>query len=286
MKTIKRILLFISSLWLTACGGGQKGGKDDIQAPQGPPFPYNLESPIEVAKLDNDLEEISGIAYSPEGQLACVQDEEGKLYWVAAASGDIQRVEKFAKDGDYEDLAFVGNDIFVLRSDGRLYHVPPPYTDAEKIDTELSTKNDTEGLCYLKESHQLLIACKAKAGLDEKLSGKRAIYAFDIAKKQLSSQPYLLIDLDRLSALAGREVPFEPSGIAQHPMSNNFYIISSVGKLLIVLNQEGEIIHLQSLDRKGFKQPEGICFAPNGMLYISNEGKGGKANIMSYAYQP
>lgn len=280
-------MLSLGSLSLFACAGsGQQKYQEEAQLPGGPPFPYNLENHLDKVKLADELEEISGITYVSEGQLAGVQDEKGNIYWIATNSGDIQRGEDFGKDGDYEDIALVGEDFYALRSDGGLYHVKPPYTSSDKIETPLGASNDTEGLCYLPDSHKLLIACKAQSGIDGHIDGKRAIYAFDIAQQKLSSQPYMLIDLDKLGALAGRPVPFEPSGIAQHPISKDLYVISSVGKLLIVLNIKGEVIHLQSLDIKGFKQPEGICFSPKGTLYISNEGRGGSANIMSYAYQP
>ena len=38
----------------------------------------------------------------------------------------------------------------------------------------------------------------------------------------------------------------------------------------------GELKSLQLFDKELLPQPEGICFAPNGELYISSEGRHGE----------
>ena len=59
-------------------------------------------------------------------------------------------------------------------------------------------------------------------------------------------------------------------------------MISSVGKLLIVLNRKGKVLDVKELDPKMFRQPEGICFSPTGDMFISNEGQGGKGYILKF----
>ena len=54
--------------------------------------------------------------------------------------------------------------------------------------------------------------------------------------------------------------------------------------MLLVINRSGEIITSVKLPKKLFKQPEGICFNPEGDLFISNEKKGKRANILQFAY--
>jgi hypothetical protein len=75
---------------------------------------------------------------------------------------------------------------------------------------------------------------------------------------------------------------FKPSGIAVHPLDGEIYIISSVGKLLIILNREGKVQDVKELDPAIFRQPEGICFSPAGDMFISNEGQGGKGYILKF----
>jgi len=50
--------------------------------------------------------------------------------------------------------------------------------------------------------------------------------------------------------------------------------------MVAVLNPEGALKKIIELKGKEFLQPEGLAFTPDGKLYISNEGKGGKANII------
>ncbi|MEZ4981635.1 MAG: SdiA-regulated domain-containing protein [Saprospiraceae bacterium] len=74
-----------------------------------------------------------------------------------------------------------------------------------------------------------------------------------------------------------------PSAIAQHPITEEFYILSSVGKLLMVLSAEGEINYIEKLDKKILPQPEGICFEKNGTMWISSEGKkSGNGTVLKY----
>ena len=76
--------------------------------------------------------------------------------------------------------------------------------------------------------------------------------------------------------------PFKPSGIAVHPQNGYIFLISSVGKMMVILKPDGQIEDLIPLDRKVMLQPEGICFAPNGDLYISSEGRGKKGYILKF----
>ena len=52
----------------------------------------------------------------------------------------------------------------------------------------------------------------------------------------------------------------------------------------MVLDLNGNIQHIEPLDSDIFKQPEGIAFSGDGKkLYISNEGRGGTANILEFS---
>ena len=77
---------------------------------------------------------------------------------------------------------------------------------------------------------------------------------------------------------------FAPSGIAIHPITKEVFLLSSPGKLLVVLDENGKIKDAQKLSPKYMKQPEGICFDRDGTLYITSEGDGGKARLLKYEY--
>jgi uncharacterized protein YjiK len=76
---------------------------------------------------------------------------------------------------------------------------------------------------------------------------------------------------------------FAPSGIAQHPQTKQWYILSSPKRLLLVIDEQSNLVYLEQLSEKLARQPEGICFAPDGTLYISSEGKGAKGRLLIYS---
>ena len=75
---------------------------------------------------------------------------------------------------------------------------------------------------------------------------------------------------------------FKPSGIAVHPKTGQTFIIASDGKKLLVLSEKGQKEALISLNPKTYRQPEGICFSPDGDLFISSEGKDGDGYILRF----
>lgn len=269
-------------------------------------FPYNLQSPDKDRQLSKKLVEISGIDYLDEQRLACVQDEKGKIYILTFPDAEIVEQITFGDDGDYEGIALVEHTAWVLKSSGDLYKVEY-YLDSDqrrtkKFETELSKKNDAEGLTFDAANNRLLIACKGYPFIDSK-EGKhlRAIYEFDLEKEIFNPTPIYILDLDHIKESRGfnsmtrlgikllaridqnkGDVTFQPSDLAIHPITGNIYVIGSVGDLLMVLNPEGRVLAMVDLADKLFRQPEGICFDDTGVLYISNEGKDNRATIVSF----
>lgn len=269
-------------------------------------FPYSIYEADKKFELNGDLREISGLAYYNDHSLLCVNDEKGTIYKYHLNKKEITKKYQFDKSGDYEGIETVGDQVYVLRSDGVIFevdHLRKKNIASKKLKTVLDAGNDTEGLGYDVKRNSLLIACKGSPGDKRKLKGKRAIYEYQLDKNKLSHRPKYLIDqedirrtlefdsytsfsvklLEKINPSQG-DVTFQPSAIAMHPITNNLYIIGSVGKLLVVLNQGGELLAVVKLKRKLFRQPEGICFAPDGRMFISNEGKGSKANIYEFSY--
>jgi len=58
------------------------------------------------------------------------------------------------------------------------------------------------------------------------------------------------------------------------------YIMCSVNRLLIVADRNWTWKKVYALNKEWFKQPEGMSFAPNGDLYVSNEARSGTPNIL------
>ncbi|RMG22431.1 MAG: hypothetical protein D6730_16430 [Bacteroidetes bacterium] len=270
-------------------------------------LPYDLTSPHKKMKLPGKLREVSGLSFLQEGRLVMVQDEKGSIFQLDYQSGEVVSEHRFAGRGDYEGIEMVHDTAYVLRSDGAIFEVYPFPADSPVVQvykTPLSKQNDTEGLGYLPGSRQLLIACKADAEISQK--GKkdiRAVYGFGLPSHQFTDTALLYLNLRHLQLAVsdnaylrlskelgkmlspGGNLNFQPSAIAVHPLSGELYLLASVGKLLIVLSPQLQITGMYPLDEQVFKQPEGICFHPNGDLFISNEGKGGKGNVLWFPYQ-
>ncbi len=271
---------------------------------------YALGNPDQKFTMPASLEEISGISWTGKGTLACIQDENGIIYCYNLEKEKVVSEVKFGKDGDYEDISVVKNTAYVLKSNGHIFRVKNFKKDKIKVKrykTLLSKKNDAEGMFYDSSENRLLIACKGSPSIEKEnpYKGYRAVYSFDLETKQMLEEPAYLIDLrkidsykdqgnftqfsSKLAKILGITDPyasFRPSGIAIHPLTDEIYIISSVGKLLAVLDREGFILDVHALDPNLFRQPEGICFSPEGDLYISNEGKGGKGYILKFKPKP
>jgi hypothetical protein len=279
--------------------------------PQSYPFHYNLSAPDEHLRLPKKLREISGIDVYKGDNIVAVQDERGKVYVYNVKNEKLQESVGFADDHDYEAIAAMDDTVFVLRSNGTLYEILKlDSIDQQSIEFEnsLSKQNNTEGLCYDKENHRLLIACKGAAhkGRGKKarlMSNFKAIYSFDLATHTLDEDPAYLIDIDEVKEYINRynigndslsqpdsvklemEDRFAPSEIAIHPITHDLYVLCSRGKLLIVLGHNGSIKYIRALDHRIFRQPEGITFYPNGDMLISDEGKEHRADILKFIYR-
>ncbi len=266
-------------------------------------FPYQFDSYISECILPRVLSEISGLSYFENDQLVAVNDEQGKFFYYNIKTCQIEAENDFGFLGDYEGVELVnGEELFALKSNGDIYHRKHINSDFREIyKTPLSVTNDVEGLGYNSDSNILVLACKASPNIarHSKLKDVKNIFAFNLDEKELNVQAILQIHDEDLLAwhkshvtlkdyskkkikqMENRIKDFSPSGIAIHPLDNNYYILSSVGKLLVVVHPQGKIQHIQFLEKQNFAQPEGICFSPEGTMYIANEAKGGRAKIVT-----
>ena len=78
---------------------------------------------------------------------------------------------------------------------------------------------------------------------------------------------------------------FRPSALAKNVNTNEWYILSSVNKVLVVTDASWKIKNVYPLNPKLFNQPEGIAFDDHNNLYISNEGDLVTAgNVLKFNY--
>lgn len=257
---------------------------------------YDLAAPELLGEMPPELDEISGLTLAPDTnrELLAIEDELGKFYRLDIATGGLLWSADFWKDGDYEGIETVGDELWIVKNTGTLYQIRRPGAvdqAVEKYNTALNSDNDVEGLTYDPHNHRLLLACKRDAKDDGNPKMARYIFAFDLNTKMLSEGPVYAIEReavrkflaacdptashDKLCAFFNEREKYDlaPSAIAIHPITQQLFITSSVGKVLMVLNRDGRIEHLEKLNKQLFPQPEGLAFDPDGTLYISTERK-------------
>ncbi|MFK5855251.1 MAG: SdiA-regulated domain-containing protein [Bacteroidota bacterium] len=302
----KRVLILPILFLIYATTFSQKSEKYKLFEQVNYIFPYQLDKPDKTWKLPKKLIEISGLSFINKNRLACVQDEKGNIYIFDLKTGEVDKKIEFGNDGDYEGIEIIENDAWILKSNGTLFkvknYIKHKDPHIKKYPTVLSGKNDAEGLTYDLINNSLLIACKGHPFVDER-DGKefKAIYAFDLETKQLGSEPFLLIEMDSIKfyknyntmARMGIELlayfdsskgdaSFQPSGIAINPITGNIFILASVGNLMTVFSSDGKMLAMIELSTKIHPKPEGICFSPNGTLYIANEGDNSYGTILKF----
>ena len=241
---------------------------------------YN-EKNKELIVLDERLLEISGIFYLPDGRFAGINDEEGKIFTINIKDGTFETIEYEGK-GDYEDIVSIGDYYYVMESDGKIHKVgkSPPF-QATSIKFMKGLKIEFESLYFDSAAKKLVLVSK-----DHRNSGREIItYAFDLATETFSEQPYYRIPMEAVyERLGDNTIESKPSAAAVHPIEKKVFIIASVGKALIKCSLQGKVEQVYRINPSQFPQPEGITFAPNGDMYISNEGLQGKATILKFPY--
>lgn len=242
-------------------------------------FSYDLkDTSIQQYLLPKNLKEISGLTYNPTDSTLFANHDEAGISYNITTTGKMVTNAKSGKPGDYEGIELVGDTLYMVKSNGQIYYQQKNKKFHKvKHSKHLNEANNVEGLGYLASEDKLLLACKGKSNNKKHL---KEIYAYQISNKQMEKEPFLWVDKKSLNSfLKEKSVIFQnrakkvaPSGIAVHPITNHIYILSFIGRTIFVLDINNNILHIEFLDGRLFRQPEGICFDPSGNLYIASEG--------------
>jgi len=251
---------------------------------------YDFSTPV-TFKLDLRLQEISGIIWdNHKDQFIAHNDEKGSVFFLDRGAGTIMGepyVFNPAK-GDYEDIAIIGADIYVLRSDGTIFKI---VTDslgkrqtADLGRPGLSDKNDFESLYYDSERKALVMLCKNCDSDDKKIV---SAYAYYPDSTGFDNKPIYSIDVSKIEELSPRKTSrFQPSAARIHPVLKKLIILSSASNQLAIADTNGNVESVYMLAKNIFPQPEGLTFKSNGEMFIANEGIGSKATLLKFLYTP
>lgn len=278
--TMRKSIFYLFLGTLFAC----QGQKDEVKSPNG----YHLNQPVKM-RMREALLEISGIAFTDRDELFAVQDEDGQIFRVAMDDGRVLYSSKFGKKGDYEDVAVTGKQVIVLRSDGVLQTFESslvgkiiPKVIQQK---ELLPKGEYEGMFAKNDS--VFVLCKECA---KDKGGKQTTgHILQLNEKgKLEKVAEFYLRVHEIAELADKpKLHFRPSALAQHPKTKDWYIVSSVNRILVITDPVWKVKEVYPLDPALFLQPEGIAFDSKADLFISNEGDEiSNGSVYKFPYQP
>ncbi|MBL4675393.1 MAG: SdiA-regulated family protein [Mucilaginibacter sp.] len=283
MKKLSTILsLLLICIAGTSCGQSTGGG---FSSPQG----YDLNHPVKY-DMPVELLEISGIAFvnGDASTIYAEQDEDGKLFYFKLGDKQINST-RFGKHGDYEDVAILNNYAILMRSDASFYTFPLSGIKNKEVAgvqdfKKILPTGEYEGMHA--DGGKLYVICKIGQGVDHNKECRGYILNL-AANGALNQTGTFTIDVKKIAGMVGKKkLKFHPSALAKNPLTKQWFILSSVNKMVVVTDGNWNVQQVYPIDPKIFLQPEGMAFDRQGNLYISNEGSTTQpGNVLLFKYK-
>ena len=239
-------------------------------------------------KLPTYLEEISGLAMTRDNRLLAHNDERGIIFEIDYRNGSIAKAFQLTDmknpvASDFEGIATIDDQIYLVTSSGRIYECREGIAGESVLfnvyTTGVGRDCEIEGLTYDESKRALLMMCKDARNAD--MEGQLAVYHWSIDEKQIRKDAYTVIPVIEFSQhIKGKK--FQPSGIERHPMSGNYFIVAARQGAIAEITPGGKVIAVREFPAQWHRQVEGITFAADGTLIVSDEGAGKRARLTLY----
>lgn len=235
----------------------------------------NPTKPVPVAEwiMPPELREISGLALTTRGTVLTHDDNIGRVYEIDPRTGILLKGFSLAGGvrGDFEAITIAGSDVYLLRSNGKIYKFKEG-ADAAQVpysmyDTGLGKECEFESMAYEADSSRLLLVCKKF--LQKQAPKELLIYRLPLplgARSAITAMQVAMKDV----VGSNKWKNFHPSDINIDPLTKNYVIVASHEKGLIVVTPDGEVVRSEPLPGD-HRQPEGVAITPDSLLLVSDE---------------
>jgi len=243
--------------------------------------PTDVNAGFVQLRLPKQLTEISGLVHLQQSALLTMGDERAQVYEVDFSTQKVKRRMSLgspAVKGDFEGIAILADQLYLVTSDGDLYHraLSEPDTNSTytRIKTKLGRACEIEGLAADTNRERLLILCKTPR--KKRLKNHLTVYSWN-PLAGLEDDETISINLKQ--AELGK---LNPSALAFLPgYSDRLRILASKQGAFVDITLGGEVLEHGALATH-HNQPEGLAFDAEGRIYISDEGGRDRGTITRY----
>ncbi len=229
---------------------------------------------LQAFALDPKIREVSGLAPAGARSVLAHDDEFAIIHEVSLEDGRILRSFAFGKptaSGDFEGIAAIGDAIWLVTSDGRLFEGRlsdhGKRTRFHVYDTGVGEECEIEGLAPASDAGRFYLLCKnILKGRKDRLK----IFEWSLADR--FAAPKIALDAALSAAApAGTISDFRPSDLVYDPATDHFLVLNASGGVLEI-TRVGAPVRYVRLDRALHPQPEGLALMRDGRIVIGDEG--------------
>ena len=235
----------------------------------------NPTKPVPVAKwiMPPELREISGLALTGRGTVLTHDENVGRVYEIDPRTGIL--LKGFSLEGglrgDFEAITIAGPDVYLLRSNGKIYKFKEG-ADGSQVpysvyDTGLGKQCEFESMAFEPDSSRLVLVCKKF--LDKKAPKEVLIFRVPLPLGDRSAITAIQVAMKDVIG-SNKWKNFHPSDVNIDPFTKNYVIVASREKGLIVVTPEGDVVRSEPLPGD-HRQTEGVAITPDSLLLVSDE---------------
>ena len=301
MIELRRVALLLGlSPWVAACRETPQAKAAQVQAIEATRkqefarrlavAEANPSKPVPVAEwiMPPELREISGLALTARGTVLTHDDNVGRVYEIDPRTGILLKGFSLAGGvrGDFEAITIAGTDIYLMRSNGKIYKFKDG-ADASQVaysvyDTGLGKECEFESMAFEADSSRLVMVCKKF--LDKRAPKEVLIFHVPLPFGDRSAISAVHVAIKDVIG-SNKWKNFHPSDVNIDPFTKNYVIVASHEKGLIEVTPDGEVVRSEPLPGD-HRQPEGVAITPDSLLLVSDEANVKPPAITLYRWRP